>query len=162
VGIVHAYGGPGPSSTYFGEKSIGYDEVAKSDFDYLLWGHDHSREETVKVGNVTHIRLGSLARAALDTDQVDRPVCVSVLSFPEEGEVKVKEIPIPIKPLEQAFVVADQAVRKVEKSEEMKQFFSKMDEAVDGVETSDPAEALRLLCPDDPSLLALAKELCGI
>ncbi len=162
VGIVHAYGGPGPGSTYFGEKSVGYDEVAGADFDYLLWGHDHSREETVKVGNVTHIRLGSLARAALDTDQTDRPVCISVLSFPQEGEVKVKEIPVPVKPLEQAFVVADQAVRKVEKSEEMKQFFSKMDEQVEGVETSDPAEALRLLCPDDPPLLALAKELCGL
>jgi len=162
VGIVHAYGGPGPGSTYFGEKSIGYDEVAGSDFDFLLWGHDHSREETVKVGNVTHIRLGSLSRAALDTDQTERPVAIAVLSFPEEGEVKVKEIPVPVKPLEQAFVVADQVVRKVEKSEEMKQFFAKMDEAVEGVETSDPAEALRLLCPDDEPLLALAKELCGL
>jgi DNA repair exonuclease SbcCD nuclease subunit len=162
IGIVHAYGGPGPGSTYFGEKSIGYDEIAGADFDYLLWGHDHSREETQKVGNVTHIRLGSLARAALDTDQTDRPVAVSVLSFSEDEEVKVKEIPVPVKPLEQAFVVADQAVRKVEKSEEMKEFFSKMDEAVEGVETSDPAEALRALCPDDPPLLALAKELCGL
>lgn len=162
VGIVHAYGGPGPGSTYFGEKSIGYDEVAGSDFDFLLWGHDHSREETVKVGNVTHIRLGSLSRAALDTDQTERPVAIAVLSFPEEGEVKVKEIPVPVKPLEQAFVVADQVVRKVEKSEEMKQFFAKMDEAVEGVETSDPAEALRMLCPDDPPLLALAKDLCGL
>ncbi len=162
VGIVHAYGQPGGAGSYFGEKVIGYDEVAGADFDFLLWGHDHSRVETQKVGNVAHIRHGSLARAALDIDQTDRPVCIAVLSFSDEGETKVKEIPVPVKPLEQAFVVADQAVRKVEKSEEMKEFFSKMDEAVDGVETSDPAEALRLLCPDDPTLLALAKELCGL
>jgi DNA repair exonuclease SbcCD nuclease subunit len=161
VGIVHAYGNPGESKEYFGEPTIGYDDLAGADFDYLLWGHDHGREETVKVGNVTHVRLGSLARAALDTDEQERPVSLAVLSFRQDG-VKYKEVPVPVKPLEEAFVVADQGVRKVEKSEEMKEFFTKMEEAVEGVETSDPAEALRLLCSDDPKLLALAKELCGL
>jgi hypothetical protein len=159
--VVHAYGGPGKGGEYFGERTIGYDETSGADFDYLFWGHDHGREETVKVGNITHIRLGSLARAALDNDEKERPVALAVLSFRTDG-VKYKEVVVPVKPLEETFVVADQAVRKIEKSEEMKEFFTKMEEAVEGVETSDPAEALKLLCPDDPKLLSLAKELCGL
>jgi|SRR5271157_153631 len=161
VGIVHAYGAPGDRGSLFGEQTIGYDEVAESDFDYLLWGHDHSRIETVKVGNVTDIHLGSLARAALDHDQTDRPVSAAILSFSDKGVI-YKEIKVPVKPLAEVFVVADRGVRKVEKSEEMKEFFTKMEETVEGVETADPAEALSLLCQDDPPLLALAKELCGM
>jgi hypothetical protein len=32
-------------------------------FDYLLWGHD--RKETMTVGNVTHINLGSLGTGGI-------------------------------------------------------------------------------------------------
>jgi len=161
VAIVHAYGEPGGGGMSWAEKTIGYDQVAEAGFDFMLWGHDHSRKETVKVGNTTHIHLGSLARAALDTDQVDRPVSLAILSFSTSGTL-CKEMPVPLKPLEEAFAAADKGVRTVGKSQEVKDFFARMDEAVEGVETSDPAEALRMLCPDDPKLLGLAKELCGL
>ena len=160
VGIVHAYGAPGGGGSIYGEPTIGYDQVADSDFDYLLWGHDHARIETQRVGKVTHVHLGSLARAALDYDQKERPVTVAVLSFSDSGSV-VKEIPVPVKPLEQVFVTADRGVKRVAKSEGIKEFFSKMDEIVGGMELSDPDEALKVLCKDDPKLLALARELCG-
>jgi DNA repair exonuclease SbcCD nuclease subunit len=162
VGIVHAYGQPGGPSDYFGERVIGYDELAGSDFDFLLWGHDHGRQETKKVGNTTHVHLGSLARAAFDSDQAERPVSVAVLSFSEQGP-KYKEIALPVKPLAEAFVTADREVRHIDKSEEVKQFLTQMEVAVGGVETSDPGEVLRELCPkEDIRLLMLVKELCGL
>ena len=162
IAIVHAYGEPGGGGDSWGERTIGYNQVEDTDFDFMLWGHDHSRKETQKVGHVTHVHLGSLARAALDTDQTERPVTVAVMSFQETG-IKYKEITVPVKPLEEAFVVADKAVRTIEKTDDMKEFLAKMDEAVSGVEAaSDPGEALRLLCPDDPPLLALARELCSL
>jgi len=166
VGIVHAYGEAGGGGMSWAEKTIGYDQVAEAGFDFMLWGHDHSRKETIEVGNTMHVHLGSLARAALDTDQADRIVACAVLSFskqplPDSG-IRYREIHVPVKPLEEAFAAADKGVRTVGKSQEVKDFFARMDEAVEGVETSDPAEALRMLCPDDPKLLGLAKDLCGL
>ena len=161
VGIVHWYGEPRDGGEFWGEKTIGYDQVGGTDFDFLLWGHDHSRKETQKVGNVTNVHLGSLARAALDTDQAERPVACAVLSFSNEG-TGYEEVEVPVKPLEAAFVSADRGVRTLSKSQDIKDFLAKMDEAVEGIEVSDPAEALRALCPDDPPLLALVKELCGL
>ena len=161
VGIVHSYGQPGKGGTMFGEPTIGYDQVAEADFDFLLWGHDHSRIETEKVGNVTNVHLGSLSRAALDTDEKERPVSCAILSFAGDG-VRYKEKEIPVKPLKAVFVSADKGVRTTDRSKEMKEFLAKMEEAVGGMEASDPAEALRMLCPDDAALLALAKELCGL
>lgn len=54
VGVVHAYGESGAGGTLYGEPKIGYNQVATLDFDFLLWGHDHSRKETETVGNITH------------------------------------------------------------------------------------------------------------
>ena len=163
MGIVHAYGGPGTGGSYWGEGTIGYDQVAGSDFDFLLWGHDHGRKGVERVGNTTHIQLGSLARAALDTDQEERPVAVAVVSLAkEEKDNKVREIAVPVRPLGEVFTVADQAVRRVGKSDEMKQFFAGLEEKVGGIEAADPTEALKELCKDEPLLLALVRELCGL
>jgi DNA repair exonuclease SbcCD nuclease subunit len=162
VGIVHAYGGP-EGGSYWGERVIGYDQVAGSDFDFLLWGHDHGRKGIEKVGSTVHVQLGSLARAALDTDQEERPVAIVVVSLAkEEKDNKVREIAVPVKPLEEVFTVADRGVRKVEKSDEMKRFFAGLEEKVGGIEAADPTEALKELCRDDPRLLALVRELCGL
>jgi DNA repair exonuclease SbcCD nuclease subunit len=160
VGIVHAYGGP-EGGSYWGEKTIGYDQVAGSDFDFLLWGHDHSSKGVNRVGSTTHIQLGSLARAALDSDQEERPVVIAVVSLAREDS-KVREIAVPVKPLEEVFAVADQGVRKVEKSDEMRRFFAGLEEKVGGIEAADPTEALKELCKDEPRLLALVRELCGL
>lgn len=161
VGIVHAYGQPGKGGTLWGEQTIGYDQIAGTDFDFLLWGHDHGRIETEKVGNVTNVHPGSLARAALDTDEKERPVSCAILSFADDG-IRYKEKEIPVKPLEAVFISADRGVRATDRSKDMKDFLARMDEAVGSVEASDPAEALRMLCPDDPKLLGLAKESCGL
>lgn len=161
IGIVHAYGEQGNGGGMFGE-AIGYNQVQHLDYDYLLWGHDHSRHDTIKVGNVTHINLGSLARAAYDYDEVDRPVVAALLSFATDG-VRYKEKEIPVTPLNIAFKAADKPVEDVSKSDEIKEFFAVMDAQVGDLETTDPNEIIKALCPvDDPKLLSLVKELCDI
>jgi hypothetical protein len=145
----------------FGERKIGYSELENLDYDFLLWGHDHSRHETETVGKITHINLGSLARAAFASDEVERPVVATTLSF-ATGGIDYREVPIPVKPLEIAFTVADKGVENVASTDEVTEFFAEMDEAVGGIESSDPREVLMQLCPNDKPLLDLVIQLCEL
>lgn len=161
VGIVHAYGHPGDAGSLFGETTIGYNQLADADFDFLLWGHDHSRKETETVGNVTHVNLGSLARAALVYDEVERPVVATILSWSANG-FAYKEVEIPVTPLEIAFQTADKGMDKVDKSPEMEEFFAGMDESMAGMEITDARTVLTELCASEPKLMALIMELCEL
>jgi DNA repair exonuclease SbcCD nuclease subunit len=162
IGIVHAYGRSGDGSTFFGEIQIGYNQIQHLDYDFMLWGHDHSRHETETVGNITHVNLGSLARAAYDYDEIDRPVIATIMSFATDG-IRYKEREIPVSPLNIAFKAADKAVEDVAKSDELKEFFDAMDAQVGDIETTDPVEVITALCPaDEIPLLNLVKELCDI
>jgi hypothetical protein len=161
VGIVHAFGQPGNRGNLYDSAIIGYNEVKNTEYDFLLWGHDHSRKPTVTVGNVTHVHLGSMARAAFDIDEVDRPVSIGVLAFSKEG-MKFQEKQIPVKPLELVFSTSDKGMDKVTKSDAVQDFFASMDEQVDGIESADPWAVLRALCPEDPGLVDfVGKDLCG-
>lgn len=162
VAIVHAYGEPGNGGDMFGEPKIGYNQIKHLDYDYMLWGHDHSRHETVEVGNITHVNLGSLARAAYDYDEVDRPVVATILSFATDG-IRYKEKEVPTKPLKIAFKVLDKPVEDISKSDEIKEFFAVMDEQVNDIESTEPGEVLKLICPaNDPNLLQLVRDLCEL
>jgi DNA repair exonuclease SbcCD nuclease subunit len=161
VGIVHNYGNPGGPGNLWGVTTIGYDQLKELDYDFLLWGHDHSRKETVTVGNITHVNLGSLARAALPTDEEDRPVSSAVISFGVDG-IKYQEKRIPVKPLELAFATADRGVERVAKLDEISDFFSSMDSAVAGIESTDPGALIDSLCGDDLALKQLVYELCEL
>jgi DNA repair exonuclease SbcCD nuclease subunit len=161
IAVVHAYGEPGNGGGMFGE-AIGYNQIKHLDYDFMLWGHDHSRHETIEIGNITHINLGSLARAAYDYDEIDRPVVATVLSFAADG-IRYREVEVPTTPLNIAFVTADKAVVDIAKSDELKEFFAVMDEQVGDIESTDPLEVLTALCPDDePKLLIRVKELCEL
>ena len=162
VGIVHAYGHPGNAADMFGTRTIGYNELEGSDFDVLLWGHDHSRHGVDEVGKTTHINLGSMARAAFQYDELDRPVVAAIMSFQPDGSWQYGEKPIPVKPLEQVFAAADKGMEIVAKSEEITNFFAEMDEAVSGIEVNDPREVIKELCKDDPKLESLILELCDL
>jgi DNA repair exonuclease SbcCD nuclease subunit len=161
IGIVHAYGTSGNASNLFEERKIGYNELKDLDFDVILWGHDHSRHETEKVGKITHINLGSMARAAFASDEVERPVVATILSFTKSG-LNYKEVAIPVKPLEIAFTVADRGVERVAKTDEVTEFFEEMNDAVEGIEGSDPREVLTQLCPNDKPLLDRVIQLCEL
>jgi DNA repair exonuclease SbcCD nuclease subunit len=161
VGIVHAYGTPGGKAQMFAARKIGYDEIKHLDYDLLLWGHDHSRHETETVGNITHINLGSLARAAYAYDEVSRPVVATLLSFSLEG-VDYEEREIPVTPIAAAFVTADKGVQQVVKTEDVEDFFTSMDDVVGGIESGDPREVMAQLCEGEPVLLSRTLELCGL
>jgi hypothetical protein len=160
VAIVHGSGNPGDSRDFFGHKTIGYDQLLGCGYSAILWGHDHWRTETVEVDGCTHVNLGSLARAALGSDEVDRPVVVPVISFSAEG-VKIVEKEIPVKPLELAFTIEDASVRKAGKSDDVKDFFEEVDETMGEIETDDAVEALMLIT-DDKEVIDLVKEVCEL
>ncbi len=185
VVLMHQYGDPGDAPSLFGHPTIGFNRMADCDYDLALWGHDHSRTEPVTVGNCTHIRLGSLSRASLAEDEVDRPINAAVFAFTPD-QIKFKELPLPAKPLEIAFTDANRAVEKVKESDTVTEFFYEMDASVTGIESTDPREVLLQLCggkrdalessPDalvldevtdsapvfDKPLFDLTLELCGL
>lgn len=161
IGVIHASGCSGDTRDFFDTSIIGYNSLRKRDFDIMLWGHDHTRTETETCGNITHVNLGSIARAALSADEADRPVSAVLLSFTEAG-AKIKELPLKVVPLEQAFRTEDKRVLEVKDTSEMKAFFSELEESVDEIQSSDPITVIDLLCKDDPKLGAHVKEKCNL
>ena len=161
IGIVHQFGTPGNRSNLYDSVKIGYNELKDVEYDFLFWGHDHSRKKTMTVGNVTHINVGSMARAAFAYDEVERPVVAVILALGKDG-VKLQEKAIPVKSLDLAFSKADKGMEGVRKTSGVTEFFSDMDQAVDGIESADPRAVLKALCPEDSKLVQLVEELCGL
>ena len=158
VALVHAHCGPGGRSTYFGTPQLGFEEFEGSQYDAICWGHDHGRHEPMRTDKTWHIHPGSLSRASLSSDETDRPVMLAVLSFAED-RVAIKEVEVPIKPLSLAFHTADRKVAKVDKSEEVAEFFAEVDANVADVESDDPVDILHTLC-DEKEVLDVIKDAC--
>jgi DNA repair exonuclease SbcCD nuclease subunit len=166
VVLLHQYGDPGDAPSMYGSPTIGFNRMANSDYDLALWGHDHSRVEPMQVGNCMHVRLGSLSRASLAEDEVDRPINVAMFTF-KPGKVSFKEIPIPVKPLEIAFTAADKPVEKVRDSDEVVSYFRQMDVAMDSIESTDIRVVLTQLATDEEGLtdkpvLDIALDCCTV
>lgn len=161
LGIVHASGCSGDTRDFFGSPIIGYNQLKKLDFDILLWGHDHSRTDTEQCGNVTHINLGSIARAALSMDEVERPVSAVLIKLGPTG-AKIKEIPLKVVPLEQAFRTGDKKILQTTGTADMKEFFADLSESVEEIESTDPITVIDALCKDDRKLCAHVKEVCNL
>lgn len=162
IGIVHAYGHPGNAGNIYETRTIGYNELKGLDFDIMLWGHDHSRHGVDEVDGITHINLGSMARAAFAYDELERPVVAAILSFEPNGAFKYGEKLIPVKPLEIAFAAADKGVETVGKSEEIASFFADMDAAVGDIAVNDPIEVIKEVCKDEKWLETFLLELCDL
>jgi hypothetical protein len=160
--IMHQYGNPGNTASMHGNPAIGFNQMIGCDYDVVLWGHDHSRCERVAVGDTMHIRLGSLSRASMATDEVDRPVSIAVLSCTPE-RIKFQEKQIPVQPLEIAFTEAARPVERISKSADILEFFAVVDQQVSVIESSDPREVIDALCPaDEPRVRPLVYDVCGI
>jgi DNA repair exonuclease SbcCD nuclease subunit len=161
VAMLHAHSAPGGRSTYFGTPQLGFNEFNGSCFDVICWGHDHGRYDVAQTEDrCYHIHPGSLSRAALSSDETDRPVMLAVLSFSDEG-LKVKEIEVPTKPLSLAFHVADRKVAGVVSSVEVQEFFAEVDASVAQVESDDPIDILHTLC-DEKEVLDIIKDACQL
>ncbi len=164
VAVLHAFNQPGKSGVMFNSDfALGHADLAETGYDAILWGHDHSRKGIFQVESLkgpTHVQLGSLARAALAQDEVDRPVSVPILSFSKEG-MKVVEKEVPVRPLELAFHTADIAVEKVEKREDVAQFLAELDRHAVVVDSENPVEILTTLT-EDPGIIETIKEACEL
>lgn len=161
IGIVHGTGVPGNSREQFGSFFIGYEQLKDIDFDLLLWGHDHTRTETQTCGSVRHINLGSMSRAALSEDEVDRKVVIAGMTLSKESG-KTYEIEIPVVETSKVFRTEDAKMEKVEVSKEVQKFFKKMESSLDEVESDDPRKVIETLCGEDKELADLSKELCNL
>lgn len=164
VAVLHAFNQPGKSGVMFNSDfALGHADLAETGYDAILWGHDHSRKGIFQVESLkgpTHVQLGSLARAALAQDEVDRPVSVPILSFSKEG-MKVVEKEVPVRPLELAFHTADLAVEKVDKREDVAQFLAELDRHAVVVDSENPVEILTTIT-DDPGIIETIKEACEL
>jgi DNA repair exonuclease SbcCD nuclease subunit len=160
VAVIHQVGRPGNDGDFFGEKTIGYNSLTKYGFDVVLWGHDHSYVEPQQVGKTHHLHYGSLSRASLSSDEVDRDIIIPILSFDKDG-LTIKTKIVPTIPLEACFRIADSSVRKVSKSDEMKMFLDNLDEQVSEVESDDPIEILEAIC-NEKEVKDLVRDYCEL
>ncbi len=161
VAVVHAFGTEGSSAPIYGEMAIGYQDIAEqTSFSLVFWGHDHSRKAFHQVGPCWQVQLGSLARAALSYDEVERPISVAVASFGPEG-LKVKEIAVPCQPLHLAFHTATLAVDQVETNAEVRGFLADLAAQAEAVESTDPITILKELT-DDADMQSLILDACEL
>jgi len=160
VAVIHQMSAPGSGGDFFGEKIIGYNELAGLGYDIVLWGHDHSRIEPTLVGNTRHLHYGSLSRASLSSDEVDRPVIIPVLSFSKDG-IKIIEKEVPTDPIEVVFNVGDKIVRSVGKDSEFKDFLADIEDQVSEIESDDPVEIVEALT-QDKDVVDLIKDYCEL
>lgn len=161
--IMHQYGNPGDKASMHGSPAIGFNQMIGCDYDVVLWGHDHSRCGRIVAGDTVHIRLGSLSRASLDSDQVDRPVAIAILSCTPD-RIRFQEKTVPVLPLEVAFTEAARSVEKVGKSADVLEFFSVVDQQIATITaTSSAREVIQSLCPEGEEVVRdKVYELCGI
>jgi hypothetical protein len=160
VVLMHQYCAPGDAPMMFQHPIIGLDQMTDCDYDLALWGHDHSRLEPVWVGKCMHVRLGSLSRASLAMDEVDRPVNAAVLCFTPE-DVLLREVTVPVRPLEVAFSSAHKVVEQVGVLDSVVEYFRSMDATVAMVESEDPREIMRQLSGEETSVFNRASAYCG-
>jgi DNA repair exonuclease SbcCD nuclease subunit len=161
IGIAHAMARPGGAQNMFGSPIIGYDLLEDIDFDVFLWGHDHSRVEPTEVGICTHFHPGSLARAALAQDEVERPIMALGLKFDKAGW-GFKERELTVEPLEIAFRTGDKKVLEANKGTEYKAFISQVTTDIGEINVSDPIEIIKELCGDDQELVDLIMQVCDM
>jgi predicted phosphodiesterase len=161
VAVVHAFNKRGKSELMFGSDfAIGHDDLSGTDYDVFLWGHDHARKGIIENGPQWHVQLGSLARAALAGDEVDREITAGVISFSREG-VKIVEKPVPVKSLEMAFHTADIAVEKVDKRDDVAAFLQELESHAQAVDSEDPLEILATLTTET-AIIETIKEVCEL
>lgn len=161
VAVVHSFQQAGRSGLMFNKDfALGHDDLQGTPFDVVCYGHDHSRKGITDYDKgPTHVQLGSLSRAALNSDETDRDVAIAVLTFMKGDEVKVREFKVPVAPLEVAFHTADLAVDKVASREDVKQFFAALEQNAREVKDVDPLEILMTLT-QDPAIIETIKHYC--
>lgn len=87
ISVVHEFC-DASGSDFFGEKRWSFKDMAESNTDYTLVGHDHSPQKFYEYRGKVFDQPGSLMRGALTTDNVSRDVVVTLLTIEKfEGKV---------------------------------------------------------------------------
>jgi len=86
---------------------------------------------------------------------------IPTFTLSTEGLMSVSKKKVPALPLEVVFSVADRDLRKVESSDDVKEFFDDMEEQVQDVESEDPLEILKTICPEK-DVFKLCVEVCNL
>lgn len=159
--IIHATSNPGGARDNFGSMSVGWDQLESSPYNVILWGHDHTYIPYQQVNGVWHIHQGSLSRAALTSDESERPLITTIVSFSKSG-VSIKEQGIPHEPLEAVFKVKDKVLQQVEKLQEVVSFFAEVEDLAASIESDDPKTILETLSADNPEVGRYATDMCGL
>ena len=160
VAVVHAFQQPGTSGAMYKDFVLGHDDLKGTDYDVICYGHDHSRKRVVSYPHgPTHVQLGSLSRATLAADEVDRDVSIAVMEFHRGDTPVITERIVPVSPLDLAFHTSDLAVAKVDTREDVRTFFQGLEQQAKDVQASDPTEILHTLT-DDPAIIQTICEVC--
>ena len=162
IAVVHAFNQPGKSGMLYDKDFVlGWDDLDGLGYDAFFWGHDHIRKGIHQTeAGVYHVQLGSLARAALSKDEVNRPVSAAIISCSKDG-LLVTEREVPVLPLELAFHTADVAVAKTDSRADVVSFLSDLDQHAKAVDSDDPVDQL-LTLTEDPAIIQTIKEVCEL
>jgi len=97
LAVVHEFC-DASGSDFFGEKRWSFIDMADSEVDYTLVGHDHSPQKFFEYGGKVFDQPGSLMRGSLTTDNIDRDVVVTLLTVEKfENDVRFRQRRIPLK-----------------------------------------------------------------
>jgi DNA repair exonuclease SbcCD nuclease subunit len=96
LAVVHEFC-DASGSDFFGEQKWSFKEMAESEVDYTLVGHDHSPQKFYEYKGKCFDQPGSLMRGALTTDNCSRDVFVTLVTIEKfEGDVRYRQRRIPL------------------------------------------------------------------
>lgn len=115
LAVVHEFC-DASGSDFFGEKRWAFRDMADSNVDYTLVGHDHSPQKFFEYKGKIFDQPGSLMRGALTSDNVSRDVFVTLVTVEKfEGNVVCRQRRIPLK------VTSGDKVFQVKKKEDQQE-----------------------------------------
>lgn len=104
LAVVHEFC-DATGSDFFGEQKWSFKDMADSEVDYTLVGHDHSPQKFYEFNKKVFDQPGSLMRGALTSDNTTREVFVTLVTVEKfEGDVRFRQRRIPLKTRESSKV----------------------------------------------------------
>lgn len=129
VDVVLAHGFADPNGgTSYGEYVHQYDALATAAPHVRLWhfGHDHTDHGVYPLKNGAKVvNIGALCRGALDRDTLTRQVKTAIATIPDQGEVTVQQVVLPVRPVSEVFDLKARE-QKVRESQQVEAFVAQL------------------------------------
>jgi DNA repair exonuclease SbcCD nuclease subunit len=127
VAVVHCLASPSGGSMYEAEDVIKYADLLDTAPDVYLFGHSHTNQGVMQVGNKWFVNIGSMSRGTISQDDLNRiPEC-AILRFTETS-VTIERKQLEVRPAKE---VLDLAGKVKKEAHEMT-----MEAFVDSLKTS--------------------------